>query len=74
MPIERLTGPTGPNSVSATCSCTRSASRNASESAFVGAMIANSSPPIRQTLSEPRTEPSRIDATSESTWSPVAWL
>ena len=74
MPIETLIGPTGLNSVSATCSWTRSASRNASDSPLAGAMIANSSPPIRETKSPERTDESRIVATSESTWSPVAWL
>ena len=74
MPIERLTGPTGPKSDIATCSWTRSASRKASARPLVGAMIANSSPPIRQTQSPERTEEMRMPATSESTWSPVAWL
>ena len=74
MPIERLTGPTGPNGVAVTAPAMRSASRNASERPLAGTMIANSSPPIRQTVSLERTAARRIDATSESTWSPVAWL
>ena len=74
MPTERLTGPTGANSASPICSWTRSVSRNASARPLVGAMIANSSPPIRHTQSDVRTAPSSTRATSESTWSPVAWL
>ena len=74
MPIDTLTGPTGPNGVAVMRSCRRSASRNASERPLAGTMIANSSPPTRQTVSVERTAARRIDATSESTWSPVAWL
>ena len=74
IPTESETGPTGPNSEPAICSWTRSVSRNASASALVGAMMANSSPPIRQTQSEVRTEARSTCATSERTWSPVAWL
>ena len=36
MPIDTLTGPTGPNGVAVTRSCRRSASRNASERPLVG--------------------------------------
>ena len=47
---------------------------SASASPLVGAMIANSSPPIRHTQSDVRTAAHQHPATSERTWSPVAWL
>ncbi len=72
-PTDTVIGPTGSNDVVSTVRATRSASRSDVSSVPEGRMIANSSPPIRQTASAPRTELRRMSPISVSTWSPTPW-
>ena len=71
IPIETVTFPAGSRSISSSSSVRRLARPSAAASSHDGRITANSSPPSRQTTSEPRTVCESSLASAQSTSSPA---
>ena len=73
MPIETVIRPAGPNSASDSLSVRRADSPNAASASQDAMITPNSSPPSRQTTSDPRSVERKSSESSQSTESPAPW-